>query len=642
MNISKKKLLLAILSAVVILITVLSCLLLYYYDNKYTRMDNQPKQGILMLDNDISKSSPVIFLINSWAYYDKVLLTPKDFIYNPPIPDEYLFIGQYGGLDRNKLSSSPHGSATYRMQIQLPERPYQYALEVPEIFSAYRIYINNQEFSSMGIPERNNYHPAIGNQVLTFEASGHLDILIAVSDYTHFYSGIVYPPAFGSPEAVIRMVETRLIFRTILCATAGVIGFLSVLIGIMSRKKISFQYGLLCLCFIGYTGYPIWRTFTSWYGPLYAVENICFCAVLLLSISIQRTLFGTRKSNKWEKLILTFGSFMILTTIIVHATLGFGNLSIMRVYSTLINIYQLAVSVFLTVSSFVAIKRQEIGALSVLCGILILDTSLFMDRMLPLFEPIVTGWFAELATAASILCIGLATGTDVARQYRQSAVLSECVHSAERLLSMQQTYHMQLSKQAEETRFARHDMRHHFTVMKFLLESKQYDTLQKYLNEYGGSVPSDGPVHYCNNGVANAIADYYTRVSDENSIPLSLQIDIPQNIMLTDTELSCILSNLLENALEACLRIPNRNSAWITLYARNDPAALAFYMENSTNEVCQSGSRFLSRKSGNHVGYGLRSVQYVANNYGGRADFHFDKKRSVFVSTVLIPKNNPH
>ena len=85
---------------------------------------------------------------------------------------------------------------------ELPEDPAQYGLELPEIYSAYRLYLNGNLELQVGEPDLEHYQPRTQNRMVTFTGSGLTTILLAVRDDSHFYSGLVYPPALGTPLAV--------------------------------------------------------------------------------------------------------------------------------------------------------------------------------------------------------------------------------------------------------------------------------------------------------------------------------------------------------------------------------------------------------------------------------------------------------
>ena len=181
----------------VIVFSVALFLLSYRFDNKYTRPGPQPENGLLMLDDETINDHPLVFLIQGWEFFRGRLLSPEDFmVYQQP--DEHVYIGQYGGFEGGNPERSPHGSATYRLNILIPEDPATYTLELPEIFSAYILYINGVKAEQFGNPDPVSYHPQTGISSVSFLARERVEIILAVSDFSHMYSGMVHPPAFGN------------------------------------------------------------------------------------------------------------------------------------------------------------------------------------------------------------------------------------------------------------------------------------------------------------------------------------------------------------------------------------------------------------------------------------------------------------
>ena len=259
-----------------------------------------------MLDGGALDKSPVLFLIGGWEYYGGKLLSPKDFVHDAPAPDKHIYIGQYGGFEAGDKDAPPHGSATYRLNIFIPDQPRKFMLELPEIFSAYRAYINGGEVMRMGDPDPDSYRPETGNRMVAFEAGGRIEIIIAASDYSHFYSGMTYPPAFGEPESVANLLSSRLVIRGVVCAIALTIALISLLIGIISRSsRLTVLYSLLCLCFIGYVSYPLVQTYSGGFRLSYIIENFSFCAMLLLAMWIQYRIFS--RKDKWSRFFMLYG-----------------------------------------------------------------------------------------------------------------------------------------------------------------------------------------------------------------------------------------------------------------------------------------------------------------------------------------------
>ena len=647
----------------VCLLSILACLLLFRFDNKYTAPGPQATEGDLRLDESALERYPAIHLVEGWAFYHGVLLMPEDFETAPPKPDEYIFIGRYGGFeagagagagvgavnddsngdddgdgndDRNDDGdTSPHGSATYRLCIRIPDEPRQYMLELPEIFSAYRLYINGEFAAGMGDPDPPRYRPATGNRTVSFEAARSIELIFAVSDFTHFYSGLVYPPAFGDPDAVSRLLYARFLFRAVLVSIVLTLGLLSLPVGLLSRQKApGLLYALLCLCYAIYAGYPVLKTWVFSYYPWYALENIAFCATLALVMQLQRILCGLH--DKWSRALLWLGGFSCLAALIVHLTLPAGHLRLMFAYSDFMTAYEWIIALFITYTALRAIRRGLLGSRAVLCGILAFDCALAMDRLLPAYEPVVTGWFLELAGFVLILSVGIAVAREVAVGYRTSAVLTERAAALDRLSEMQQAYYRMLGERATEIETTRHDLRHHYLMIDRMIRERLYAELETYLAGRLTADEAGSPEKYCDHNAVNVLANHYHHLATQNHIDFELRCDLDGAVSVPDADLCGILGNLLENAMEACLRIET-GRRFIRVSIVRTGSMLTLRVWNSTDEkVSQSGDGFPSSKRGGGTGYGLWSVQSIARKYGGETWLQWDKAERVFDSTVTL------
>ena len=122
------------------------------------------------------------------------------------------------------------------------------------------------------------------------------------------------------------------------------------------------------------------------------------------------------------------------------------------------------------------------------------------------------------------------------------------------LLSMQQQRYENLKASIEEMRQARHDMRHHLNQISRLAEEENLPKLKEYLTSTICKIP-DFDMHLCENQAADSVAGYYYALARRENIPFSLQLDLPARLPVDEVDMCLVLSNLLENALEASLRI---------------------------------------------------------------------------------------
>ena len=123
---------------------------LYCSNNKYMTREEKAIHGLLYADGSY-ESFPVYYLSREWEYYPDALLTPEDDL------DKYYFryisIGEYGGMELGNSGRSPYGSGTYRLKIMLPAEQHTYGLYLPEIFSAYNLYVDGVLVGQMGNPD---------------------------------------------------------------------------------------------------------------------------------------------------------------------------------------------------------------------------------------------------------------------------------------------------------------------------------------------------------------------------------------------------------------------------------------------------------------------------------------------------------
>jgi hypothetical protein len=289
-----------------------------------------------------------------------------------------------------------------------------------------------------------------------------------------------------------------------------------------------------------------------------------------------------------------------------------------------------------------------------------------MDRVLPLHEPIVTGWFIELASFALVLFVGVVIAQEVAEYYKGAAILTERAGSMERLYVTQQAYFEAMKQDMEDTKKLRHDIRHHFTVIDGYVRSRQYEALSAYVSEYQTSFTAfveHEPFNYCPINVINVLAFHYDMLSAQNNIHFDLRHDIHYDLChdisfdphhnispddsnkciasIPDTDLCSLFSNLMENAVEACRRIETGERYIRVAVVSVDKGHLMIRVQNSTDEnPRQDGETFLSSKAVDRKGYGLSSITSIAKKYGGSASFHWDKTERVFESRAYLMRIN--
>ena len=429
------------------------CLGLSKWNNKYTYNDLQPSHGQLFITGaDLSAPS---FLINDWEFYPDVLLTPNTY------PGEYMVytdIGERTRFDGLGTRTTPHGCGSYALHIYLPADTKTYALELPEIFSAYKLYINGRLAESVGNPDPDSYVPATQSKIVTFEAAGQADILLAVSDYSHFYSGLVYPPSFGTFSEVESLHHIRLAFTLIACTVGLLFSIFYVYFGLRMKQKTPLIFAALCFLMFVTPLFPIihclWELSIF---PWYALELLCIYLIMLLVIPLHNRLCDT--GYYCCRISTVISAVFCLMAGCYGFFSAYLTVPVMQFFSRCLFVYKLAFAAYLLITAGTSIKRLNNASKPLFFAAIAYASVFVWDRILPTYEPILFGWFMDWGSLIIICAIGYTLWRDLTNAYINKLAFEEENHQFKKQLAMQEVYQRELSGQLEERRKMTHDFR---------------------------------------------------------------------------------------------------------------------------------------------------------------------------------------
>lgn len=200
-------------------------------------------------------------------------------------------------------------------------------------------------------------------------------------------------------------------------------------------------------------------------------------------------------------------------------------------------------------------------------------------------------------------------------------------------LSMQQARYDNLRIAIDETRQARHDLRHHFLQLSALAEHGELEKIKEYLSGAVSKIP-DLDLHFCENKAADSVIGYYCALARRDSIPFQARANIPASLSTDEIDLCLILSNLLENALEASLKTaPDRRRIDLTIYPHFTHLLLIQVKNTFEDEIQEKGGIFQSSKRSSD-GIGIQSVRRICEKNGGASNFSCEN--GVFIAQIML------
>ncbi len=216
---------------------------------------------------------------------------------------------------------------------------------------------------------------------------------------------------------------------------------------------------------------------------------------------------------------------------------------------------------------------------------------------------------------------------------KQRTQLEESLKYADLSLQSQKRQMDSLTANMEATRKARHDLRQHLAVVQSYIDGNDREGLAEYIDLYKKELPPDTMELFSRNEIVNAIVCYYAALAREQGIRFDARISLPESCPVTDTDIAVLLGNLLENAVEACIR-ENKPRTEIHLRITMQKNDLFILTDNTcTTEVKMLGDTLLSSKRSG-TGIGAASIREIASRYRGAADFR--KKGNMFYASVIL------
>ena len=106
-----------------------------------------------------------------------------------------------------------------------------------------------------------------------------------------------------------------------------------------------------------------------------------------------------------------------------------------------------------------------------------------------------------------------------------------------------------------QDRAMRHDRRHFEALILSLIQDGKTDEARKCLEERLAHEPR-GSRRYCENTTVNAALMHYVTIAERNDIKVTVSANIPCDTGVDEMQLAIAISNLFENAIHACEKVP--------------------------------------------------------------------------------------
>ena len=180
----------------------------------------------------------------------------------------------------------------------------------------------------------------------------------------------------------------------------------------------------------------------------------------------------------------------------------------------------------------------------------------------------------------------------------------------------------------------RHDYHNHIQVLKAQLDSGNVEEAGRYLDELEQDLDQVDTIVKSGNMMVDAILNSKLTLAKQKEVALNCKAKVPKRLGIEDVDLCVILGNLLDNAVEACERIP-KERRFLRIYLTVNGNQLYLSIQNSAREELNFNEQnYITSKRGNH-GLGMKRVKAVVDKYEGY--LRLANESGIFAAEATIP-----
>ena len=202
-------------------------------------------------------------------------------------------------------------------------------------------------------------------------------------------------------------------------------------------------------------------------------------------------------------------------------------------------------------------------------------------------------------------------------------------------LETKNDYYEKVEESQNQIRRLYHDMNNHLYNIQMM--NKSSEDASDYIVSLQNELKEARKTRVSGNSLFDIIVDEKMNICQSKGIDFKIDVDSKNTGFIKNMDMSSILANILDNAIEACDKMTS-NKKYIKLTSMWSDDMFVIICENSKeNEVKKIGDRFITDKlNKSEHGIGIKSVEKSVKNYDGNMMIFCDD--NLFKVKIMIPK----
>ena len=348
------------------------------------------------------------------------------------------------------------------------------------------------------------------------------------------------------------------------------------------------------------------------------------------------TLMGVLFKDKWPRKILIYLTYFFCTFAAEMVALLLSkylfNYDLVLDGSFASYFWELIDFLLIVLFNLLALLAIRRGKLNPGSRALQMDFLFLTTQALAAFLLLEAAYSPELTHSKAALIVAFTLVTSVLVDYlifHYSKQLTQEAASADYLKresELKDQHFQEMRRQYEQFRRTQHDFLNHIRVIEETMNSEKKEQYVQTLRE---NLEAMERTSFCNSPSLDALLFYKSREAQERGVNLRMEICDCANLTVSDYDCCTIVSNLLDNSIEAAEQTEEKD---VTLHMNRKAGRLLILVENSSNPV--EPDLVSTKEDKESHGIGLESIRETARKYDGDTVFRYHD--GIFESVVNL------
>lgn len=189
----------------------------------------------------------------------------------------------------------------------------------------------------------------------------------------------------------------------------------------------------------------------------------------------------------------------------------------------------------------------------------------------------------------------------------------------------------------KDMRVFSHDIKNHLTQIRNL---NDITAVQEYIDRLYPTIEKFNYTGISKNQMLDLIISKYSKLCESKKIKFAVDVKTSNLSYIDDVDLSTLMNNLLDNAVEAAEK-SNNPFIQLSVFAKNNICdGLIIKNSCSISPETDNGELKTRKSDKKHHGLGVKSINKIVKKYNAVYDWKYDEIQKIFKTEIVFMKKS--